>query len=57
MADYSTLTIKFYDGSNYVTFRGESNTKVSSSQIQYHSLYCFTNMNITPDLPTLHHQQ
>ena len=54
VADYSTLTIKFFDGSVFFTLRGDSPNLPSASQAHYHHLRLLHHTNAISALFTLH---
>jgi len=38
VADYNQLTIKFYDGLSFMTFKGGLEVRPSTIQVQFHHL-------------------
>ena len=54
VADYSTLTIKFFDGSVFVTLWGDSPNLPSASQAHYHHLRRLHHTNVIFAVFTLH---
>lgn len=53
MAYYSTLTIKFFDGLDFVTLQGDSQRSTSVPQAQYHHLRCLHHIDAISAIFTL----